>query len=184
MLREVVMIVVILASFLLVTASFNGWEGGGSFGPRHILPAVPLLALPIAFVRGRFFVAITIVLAIVSAAIQFVATAVNPTPPGGILQPVRKYYLPVFLTGRVPADAEPFAAVKQEQHVGKVSVNRQGMDELVPHSQHPSGSRQSEWAAFNAGEFLFGAGNRTSVLPIALWMIAGTALLVRAVRHA
>lgn len=175
-------IVAIMTAFLFATASFHGWEGGGSFGPRHILPAVPLFALPIAFARGRALIAVTILLATVSAAIQFVASAVNPTPPGGILQPVRKYYLPVFLSGRVPADAEPHAAVKQEQRVGKVSVNRQGVDELVPHSQHRPGSRESEWAAFNLGEFIFGTGNRTSVLPIALWLVAGIALLVRAAR--
>ena len=102
MLRELAMIAAIVTIFLLLIASFNGWEGGASFGARHILPIVPLLAIPIAFLRGRLLLAIAVVLALASFAMHFMATAVDPMPAGGIRFPMRAYYLPVFRTGNIP----------------------------------------------------------------------------------
>jgi hypothetical protein len=183
LLRDLAIIVTTSTVFLLLTSSFNGWDGGGSFGPRHILPAVPLLALPIVFLRGRALIAVAVVLTVVSASIQFLATAVDPTPPGGIPDPIGMYYVPLFRTGRIPAETMPLAYTKYDR-LGKVAVNVQAVDELVPHWQHPPGSRESTWASFNLGEFIFGPGSRTSVLPIALWMIFGSALLVRTARTA
>jgi hypothetical protein len=176
--REAAMIAAIAAMMILLMASFSGWEGGSSFGPRHILPAIPLMILPLAFLRRRWVVAVMTVLTIASIGINFLATAVDASPAGGIQRPVRDFYLPVFLTGRIPAKTlEAMGSTAAD--VGKVSVNRQAVDELVPHRVHPPGSHESEWASFNLGEFLFGAGTRTSVLPIVLWMGLGSAWLVR-----
>jgi len=163
--RERVMIVAIALLFLLAVASFNGWEGGFAFGPRHILPMIPLLAIPLAFLRGRVLLAIGVVLLVVSASMQFIAAAVDVQPNAAIRYPVRDYLLPTFLKGNV-------------------SVNRQGVDELLPNAQHASDSRESLFAAFNVGEYFVGADRRSSVIPIAVWMIAGSALLgVLALRH-
>jgi hypothetical protein len=155
--RDVAVIGAIFAIFLLLVASFNGWEGGSSFGPRHVLPAIPLLVLPLAFVRGRWL----IVPALFSVAINLMATAIDPSPPGGIQRPVRDFYL-----------------TKHE-----VSINRQSVDELLPNHLYRPGSRESQWASFNLGEFVFGAGSPASVLPIVLWMAGGSALLLRGARR-
>ena len=179
--RELVMILVIAVMFVVLMTSFSGWEGGASFGPRHILPMIPLLAIPIAVLRGRVLIGATVVLLVVSAAMQFIATAVDPMPSGGIRQPMQKYYLPVFRSGEIPADTLQVIGAK-DARVGKVSINRQAVDELIPHWLHPPGSRESTWASFNLGELLFGTGNRTSVLPIALWIVAGSVFLMREAR--
>ena len=179
--RELTMIAAIATIFVVLMASFKGWEGGASFGPRHILPMLPLLAIPIAFLQGRVLAGIAVALLVVSASMQFVATAVDPLPSGGILQPMRRYYLPVFRTGEIPPDTLQVMGAK-DGRVGKVSINRQGVDELIPHWVHRPGSRESLWASFNLGELAFGAGNRTSVLPVALWLILGSILLARGAR--
>lgn len=158
--RELAMIGAVVGLFIGAVSSFNGWEGGFAFGPRHVLPMIPLLAIPIAFVRGRVWIAIGIVLAVASASMQFIATAVDVQPDAAIRFPVREYLVPSFLEGRI-------------------SANQQSVDELLPHRMYPEGSRESTWAAFNAGEFLFGAGSRTSVVPIALWMLSWSWLLIR-----
>jgi hypothetical protein len=151
--RDAAVVAAIFALFLLMVASFNWWEGGSSFGPRHILPAIPFLVLPLAFVRARWLVAPFIV----SVAINLLATAVDASPPGGIQRPIRDFYL----TKRA------------------VSINEQTVDELIPHNLYAAGSRESTWASFNLGEFALGAGNPWSVLPIVLWMVGGTAVLLR-----
>jgi hypothetical protein len=152
--RELAMIGAIAAIFVVLMTSFSGWEGGASFGPRHILQVIPLLAIPVAYLRGRVLTGIATALLVVSVAIQFIATSVNPMPDGGNRQPLQTYYLPEF-------------------RAGHVSVNRQAVDELIPHVIHAKGSFESEWASFNLGELVFGPGNIASVLPIALWMLLG-----------
>ena len=145
--RDAAIVISVFAIFLLLVASFNGWEGGGSFGPRHILPAIPLLVLPLAFVRARWL----ILPAVVSVAINLLATAMDASPPGGIQRPIRDFYL-----------------TKRE-----VSINQQSVDELLPNHLYKPGSTESEWASFNLGEFALGAGNPWSVAPIVLWMVGG-----------
>lgn len=154
--RDAAIAISIFAIFLLMVASFNGWEGGSSFGPRHILPAIPFLVLPLAFVRARWLV----LPAVLSMAINLYATAIDASPPGGIQRPFREFYF-----------------TKRE-----VSINQQSVDELLPNHLYKHGSRESTWASFNLGEFAFGAGNPWSIAPIALWMVAGSVWLVRATR--
>ena len=153
--RDAAIVLSIFAIFLLMVASFNGWEGGSSFGPRHILPAIPFLVLPLAFVRMRWLLAP----AVLSVAVNLLATAIDASPPGGIQRPLRDFYL-----------------TKEA-----VSINQQSVDELLPNHLYQPGSKESEWASFNLGEFALGAGNRWSVLPIALWMLLGGAFLARGV---
>lgn len=141
----------VAAVFLVAVAGFNGWEGGHAFGPRYLLPAVPLLA---SGIRNRRWLPW---LGAVSAAMQLMATAINPMPDAAIRRPVRDFYLVTPAT----------------------SVNTQAIDELLPGQQHAPGSRESEWASFNLGELLFGAGNPWSVAPVVLWMIAGSLVLRR-----
>ncbi|HVP39859.1 MAG TPA: hypothetical protein VMS93_11825, partial [Candidatus Saccharimonadales bacterium] len=40
-------------SSLLLTSSFRAWAGDGSWGPRYLVPFVPLLMLPVAAALGR-----------------------------------------------------------------------------------------------------------------------------------
>jgi hypothetical protein len=151
--RDAAIVIAIFAVFLFMVASFNGWEGGSSFGPRHLLPAIPFLVLPLAFVRARWL----ILPALLSFAINVAATAIDASPPGGIQRPIRDFYL-----------------TKRE-----VSINRQSVDELLPNQLYREGSKESQWASFNLGEFALGPGNPWSVLPVVIWVVAGAWWLVR-----
>ena len=162
--RELVMIAAIFLIFLLSISSFNGWHGGGSYGPRYLLPVIPLMGIPMLFVRGRRLVIAGLVLGVASFVIQFAGTAVDPAPYASFFHPVEDIALPGLFGGTV-------------------SSNPQSIDELVPYRSYPRGSYESMWASFNLGELLFGAGNPMSVVPIVLWVIGGSVWLWRAVRR-
>ena len=155
--RERAMIGAIVAIFFLAIAGFNGWHGGWAFGPRYLLPIIPLVAIPMLYVRGRALAIAGIVLGVLSFGMQLLATSVHPMPSDAIRRPIRDHLL----------------------RIGHTSVNPQAMDELVPYRSYPRGSRESTWASFNLGELIFGAGNPWSVLPIALWVIGGAVILSR-----
>jgi hypothetical protein len=156
--RELAMIAAISAIFLLSIASFNGWHGGGSYGPRYILPMIPLFAIPLFFVRGRALTIAGIALGTIAFVIQLLGTATDPIPHAGIGDPVQGWAVPHFVEGRI-------------------SANEWAVDERFARQRHPRGSYENVWASFNAGELVFGASARMSVLPIALWVILGSLFL-------
>ena len=157
--RDAVMIVAIFAIFFLAFAGFNGWHGGSAFGPRYFVPVMPLLAIPLLYLRGRALGSVAIALGVLAFALHLLATAVDPMPSRRERHPVR--YL--------------LAA-------GRTSINPQSVDEVLPRRKYPPGSYESTWAAFNLGETIFGAGNPLSVAPIALWVVAGASVIVRRCR--
>ncbi|HEX6095333.1 MAG TPA: hypothetical protein VF432_03330 [Thermoanaerobaculia bacterium] len=159
--RDAVVILTVAAIFFFAMAGFNGWHGGGAFGPRYLLPMVPLLAIPLLYVRGRALGAIALVLGIYAFGLHLLATAVNPTPSGSERHPVRNSLL----------------------KAGRTSIIEQSVDELLPRRNHPRGTHESTWAAFNLGELAFGAGNPLSVLPIVVWVMGGSAWLFLGVRR-
>lgn len=157
---ELALIGGIMAVFLFAIASFNQWSGGWAFGPRYLLPIVPLMGIPMLYVRGRAAAVAGVLLGVVSFGMQLIATAVDPMPSSDIRGPVQDYLLPRFLAG-------------------DTAVNPQSIDEIVPHDQYPPGSHQSTWASFNLGELLVGRTDTVSLVPIVLWLFLGGALLSR-----
>jgi hypothetical protein len=118
-------------------------------------------------------------LTLVSVAINLLATGIDASPGGGIRRPVRDFYIPVITRGTIPPETLAAMGRTDNGEVGYVTINTQAVDELVPHAIHRPGSRESEWASFNLGEVVFGAGTRASVLPIVLWMVVGSVVLLR-----
>lgn len=170
MLRELLLIAIVAFVFVLGTISFNGWHGGSAIGPRYILPIVPFLAIPMVFATSilRW---LWIPLAAISIAINFLAAAVDPMPGQPIPAPVTDYYIPVFVHGRLPW--------LPNQPCGHVAINPQAADELGPFTSYPPENRESLWASFNLGEFVFGQGRPWSVLPVVVWMIGGAVAMRR-----
>ena len=80
---ETWLIISIIVFFLLLLTTFNGWHGGWAVGPRYLVPVLPFLALPLFFAFKRFFKA-TCALAVLSVAIAFLVSAVDPQAPLGI----------------------------------------------------------------------------------------------------
>lgn len=158
--RDVAILGGITAIFLIVIAGFNGWNGGWAFGARYLTPIIPLLGISmLAAARNapRIVRALWLAAALVSIAINFVATAVDAMPSDALRNPIVRYHFPAFLRGRIPEEtrrAFPWYATRK---VDKVALPRE---------------------AHNLGERIFGEGKRASVVPIALWLVAGSALLV------
>jgi hypothetical protein len=175
---ELRLITLMIAFWILFNAGFNGWEGGFGIGSRYLVIAIPFLGLMILEVRGglrRLVVAI----GALSIFLNFAAVAVDPQPSGSIPRPMEQYILPLLFTGhfssRVPI-TPPWSAAT---FTGHTSVNRVAADEPAPFVTAPPDGAASEWASFNLGEPFFGPGHATSLLPIVLIMIAGSAAIVR-----
>lgn len=161
--RELLLIGSIVFVFLAAVASFNHWEGGFAFGPRYILPIVPLLGVAMLYLRGRWVVPVGVLLGLASFAMQLMATAVNPTPSSRIRHPVQDYLFPRFVAG-------------------KTSINGQGIDESGAARRSRPDSREALWASFNVGELVAGPTNTLSLLPLLALLTAGTVLLLRRAR--
>jgi MFS family permease len=155
--RDAVVILTVAAIFFFAISGFNGWHGGAAFGPRYLVPILPLLAIPMLYLRGRVLGVIAVVLGVYAFGLHLLATAVNPTPSPSDRQPVRNFYLKADHT----------------------SATEQSIDELIPRSNHPRGTHECTWASFNLGETVFGAGNPWSVLPIVVWVVGGSVWLWR-----
>ncbi len=147
--------------FFIVIASFNGWDGGWAFGPRYLLPVLPLFGIPLFYAArnwSRRVMGLFIAAAAVSVLVNFVATATDPMPAQSLRNPVGSYLIPAFFTGRISEETRAAFPWYHEQRIHKVALPRD------------SG---------NLGESLFGKGSRSSVLPIVAWMTGGTVLLFR-----
>jgi hypothetical protein len=155
--RDVAIVGGITAIFLVVIAGFNGWNGGWAFGARYLTPIIPLLGIAmLAAARSapRLVRALWIAAALLSIAINFVATAVDAMPSDALRNPIVRYQFPAFLRGRIAEETRRAFPWYASQMVDKVALPRD---------------------AHNLGERIFGEGKRASVVPIALWLVIGSA---------
>lgn len=76
----------VFLTFLCVNAGFGMWWGGYTYTARHLVPAVPFLLLPLAFLSRRWLVA-AVPLVILSAVQSLAAAFGNPfTDDGRLMQ--------------------------------------------------------------------------------------------------
>ncbi|HXA16364.1 MAG TPA: hypothetical protein VN380_05195 [Thermoanaerobaculia bacterium] len=158
-------VVTLVAMFFLAIASFNGWNGGCAFGPRYLLPIVPLLGIPMlaaSTIGSRPLRALWICAALLSLSINFIATATDPMPCPGVDDPIGGYLVPAFFTGRIPEEARVAFPWYPTRSVDRIA--------LAPESG-------------NLGELLFGTRKRASLAPIVAWLAGGMALLFRVARR-
>ena len=165
-------IVLIFVIFFVINSSFNGWEGGFGIGARYLVPAIPLLALLMLRCRG-WLRPMLVALAVISFAINFAAAAVDPQPSGSIPRPLTQYIFPLLIHGRFSPSVPITPPWSAATFTGHTSVNRMTFDEAIVFQRHPPGSNPSEWASFNLGEPLFGAGDARSLIPMALVLVFG-----------
>jgi hypothetical protein len=158
----------------LVNASFNGWHGGSTFGPRYLIPALPFIAFPLALVFQRL-PRVTSGLAVLSFAMMAVANAVTPQVPPRLENPYQEFLLPLLMGG---------SYVRGTTSVqGPVSVNPAGVYEGRGYEIFGEGTPPARWAAFNLGEVVF-PGSALSLLPFLLASAAGCALAWRSAASA
>ena len=71
---EALVIVFSSVFYLLLNSGYFMWWGGASFGPRHLIPMLPFLAIPLVFVPRRLF-PLVIILGTISIAQMFIPLA-------------------------------------------------------------------------------------------------------------
>jgi hypothetical protein len=101
----------IVVIYFLFAISYYAWDGGYSLGPRHFVPALPFLVLPIALVlQQRDWPRwLAVALIALSIAIVTLATAVFPLNDPRFDSPLSQRVLPLLL-GIQPDAAHPVIA--------------------------------------------------------------------------
>lgn len=143
------------AALWLVIASYAYWQGGPAFGPRHLIPAIPLIGLGLAFwpdrpAWNRWLVG----LAGVSVAVNLVGAATTPFVSEFVPDPIVSVYPRLAAEGAMSINPVSFLTPAAEVDARWAEPAR-----------YPR-------AAFNLGE-LAGLRGWASLLPLALlWALA------------
>ena len=106
---EGVLIASMTIAYLLFITSYGkstyDWSGGSYLGPRHLVPLLPFLALPLYF-GARYLRFLFYPLLAISAFYMLVATAVEPRVPHFFASPVRDFLLPDYLAGNLAQNTD------------------------------------------------------------------------------
>lgn len=96
-----VVIIGVVLCFLLINASYFYWDGGASTGPRHMVAALPLACLALAFAWPPGWPAkvVALLLLLISLCISMVVASVDSMAPPWFEQPFFGYLLPGFFQG-------------------------------------------------------------------------------------
>lgn len=172
---------IVIVVFFAFNISFNGWEGGFGIGGRYLVPLISLCAIALLHVRMRTIVYLA---AAISFAINFAAVAVDPQPSATIPRPLTQYIVPLLLRGHFSPAVPITPPWSAATFTGHTSVNRMTLDEAIVFARHAPDDAASEWASFNAGELATGPGDARSLIPIAIIILGGVALIFRSARTA
>jgi hypothetical protein len=170
---------IVIVAFFAFNVTFNGWEGGFGIGGRYLVPIIPLLMMALLHVRWRMLAYASIA---VSFAINFAAAAVDPQPSATIPRPLTQYIVPLLLHGHFSPAVPITPPWSAATFTGHTSVNRMTLDEAIVFSRHAPNDDASEWASFNLGELAAGPGDARSLIPIAIIILGGLAVIVRFAR--
>jgi hypothetical protein len=138
--------------YIIFNASYIYWDGGWSYGPRHIAPALPFMSLalaPIWSLVKPFFRVILVVMGLYGGGLTLVAVSTTAQPPDTYLRPVTELLWPNFVKGQL-------------------AINFQSYVERLPRDERDRSSH-----AWNVGEKL-GLRGLTSLMPLAAaWCTTG-----------
>lgn len=147
----------VVVYFLLFVSSYEWWQGGASFGSRHLVPMLPFLALPMAVGASRW-PRFSLALLLPSMFVMIVVTSVQPKPSEWLQNPFWSTLLPAFMEGSL-------AITKSCPVFGNPA-----------HPEHHPFLSGAGYDAFNVGMVLGGRGLR-SLIPLgALWVTSAWAL--------
>lgn len=155
------------AVFLLgfaLNASYEHWEGGWSFGPRHLGPVLGFAALglvPVWIKGGRVLRALIVSLAVVGSAFALIGVSTTAQPPAPDPQhPMRDLLWPAFRDGQLSLNRQSYFDVRP---AGEAAGLR---DEGVEHAQ------------WNLGEKM-GLTGLPSLLPLGAVLVVTIGLALR-----
>lgn len=105
-----------LMAYFLFNASYYAWDGGGSTGPRHLVPALPFLVLPIAWTirKSRAWFWITTVLVGVSVVFMTACVAVlihHPMSDPMVANPLYDIVWPALRAGQLGLNDQVFMSL-------------------------------------------------------------------------
>jgi hypothetical protein len=149
--RERALAASVAITYLLFVSSYEWWEGGSSFGSRHLGPMLPFLCLPLTWMmdaRPKLGAA----LAVASIGFMTVVTSVQPKPSDQIRDPFFGAIWPAFIRGHIAAN------------------NICPVTGRASEPGHRPFLRTASHDAFNAGMFLRARGKRTLAPLFAIWL--------------
>lgn len=166
---------------LLMSTSFNAWQGGVSAGPRYLITALPLFGLLLAFVpEGRRARAALGALGALSVANMFVIATVSPMAPDAFRgSPL--FFSWAKVLGVLQID---LGLVEPPSPGGPLSRGSLHIYPTIPLRDwgiEVTSPLYARWASFNLGELLLGLRGTVSLMPVVL---AGAVLGWGAVRVA
>ena len=83
--RDAALALAIFLGLLLYNSAYFLWWGGWAYAPRHLIPALPFLALGLVpLLRVRAAALFTLALATLGAVFNIAAIALDPQPPPGV----------------------------------------------------------------------------------------------------
>jgi len=100
----------VVVLYLWMNASLVDWQGGWTYGPRFLVPALPFLALLVGGLGaevwhsrlvGGALAALMCIALLFSYGATLIGTAVNPQTPLGIKRPFADYLLPQWQADRI-----------------------------------------------------------------------------------
>ncbi len=106
---------VVAAWYVLFNAAYHYWDGGYSFGPRHMLPAMPFVTLGLVALWDRASLGKRALLGALAAwgfATCLAAVAVDAQPPESEHAPLSHYLAPSFVAGRLARNAQSIVAAE------------------------------------------------------------------------
>ncbi len=146
-----------IIAFVLFNSSYGEsiiyWGGGTATGPRHLLSAVPFMAIALAFLPDGLN-GILGAGALVSAFLMLMATAVEPHLPYEYLNPFRDFVWPAYVRGDL--------AYNKSSYYGGPPI-------------------AGDSIAFNLGK-LMGLPGAVQLLPLAAFWVAGALYILNALR--
>jgi len=95
--------------YVLFNASYSVWDGGWSYGPRFLSPALPFLCLPLGLLWTRSSFALRSLLAALSlygAVNSLVAVSTFAMPPDYVKSPLEQLLWPAFRAGHLAPDRD------------------------------------------------------------------------------
>ena len=146
--------------YLLINAGYAYWQGGATYGPRLLAPALPFLCLPLAAlwtrVRVPFRMAL-VALVLWGAALALMAQSTTVEVPETYTSPVSQLLWPSFRDGRFSLNSLTF--------------DESGLNGPPPLSVQAGNDR----AARNLGERIGLVGHASLVPLFLLWLAAAVA---------
>jgi len=158
---EVIVASLIAIAFFIFLASYYGWDGGSTVGPRDIIPMFPFLFLVASF-SFRMFPKTFTALGIISIIINLCITIVGNEVPSRIINPLIDVILKNILEGAVSINPFPISHLDRYTALYPSVFDFGNVEKWKPN-----------FNSFNLGELLF-PNNLLSILPlICFWCLWG-----------